>query len=197
MKITEIKAQIKTKGRYSIFVDGNYEFSLSDTALLEQKLIVGQELDASELKQLKQASEDDKLYGQVLQYIALRPHSEWEVRTYLKRKHATPALADYIVNKLSDTKLIDDAHFASSWVGNRRLLHPSSKRKLQQELRAKHVNSEAIEQALTEDEGSEQTALQELIAKKRSRYPDKLKLMQYLSRQGFNYSDIRQALDNM
>jgi len=39
--------------------------------------------------------------------------------------------------------------------------------------------------------------LRELIAKKRqqSRYQDKLKLMQYLSRQGFGYGDIKTVLE--
>ena len=49
MKITDIKAQVRRAGRYSIFVDGKYAFSLSDTALLEQKLKLGQELVGSSL----------------------------------------------------------------------------------------------------------------------------------------------------
>jgi regulatory protein len=37
--------------------------------------------------------------------------------------------------------------------------------------------------------------MSKIIAKKRSRYPDDKKLMQYLARQGFSYDDIKKALD--
>jgi regulatory protein len=81
MKVTEIKAQIKRAGRFSIFVDGKYSFSLSDLALLEQKVYVGQEVEASDVMKLKQISSDDKLYGNTLHYLAMRPRSEWEIQT--------------------------------------------------------------------------------------------------------------------
>ena len=93
--------------------------------------------------------------------------------------------------------MLDDASFARSWVANRRLLRPTSKRKLQQELRAKRVPSAIIEEVLGEDETDENDVLKALIAKKRAmtKYKnDDLKLMQYLARQGFGYSDIKNAL---
>jgi len=194
MKITSIKQQEKRKDRYSIFVDGKYAFSLSEGALIDSKLASGRELTQEELKQYKQTSADDKLYGAALRYAAMRPRSEWELRTYLQRKQCPPALADTILNKLSNIGFLDDAAFARAWVDNRRLLRPTSKRKLQQELRAKHVSEEVIEQALTEDETDELQVLRDLVAKKRPRYPDNLKLMQYLARQGFSYDDIKQVL---
>jgi len=194
MKITSIKQQEKRKDRYSIFVDGKYAFSLSEGALIDSKLASGRELTQEELKQYKQTSADDKLYGASLRYAAMRPRSEWELRTYLQRKQCPPALADTILNKLSNIGFLDDAAFARAWVDNRRLLRPTSKRKLQQELRAKHVSEEVIEQALTEDETDELQVLRDLVAKKRPRYPDNLKLMQYLARQGFSYDDIKQVL---
>ncbi len=88
MKLTKIKAQVRTSGRFSVFVDGKYSFSLSDMALLEQKLRVGQELSADDVKRLKQASTDDKLYGNSLRFVAMRVRSEWEIRMYLRRKGA-------------------------------------------------------------------------------------------------------------
>ncbi|HET8709050.1 MAG TPA: RecX family transcriptional regulator [Candidatus Saccharimonadales bacterium] len=198
MKITKITAQVKVPGRYSVFVDDKYAFSLSDTALLDSKLVPGQELTEEELKHWKQASLDDKLLGRALQYAMIRPRSRWEMEQYLQRKKAPSALANSILNKLSILGMLNDVDFARSWVANRRLLRPTSKRKLQQELRAKRVPDEVIERVLTEDETDEQTVLKDLIAKKRqtTRYKnDDLKLMQYLARQGFSYSDIKNALE--
>ena len=196
MKITAIKQQIKQQRRYSIFVEGKYSFSLSDTALLESKLVNGQELTEREVQNFKKRSLDDKLYDRVLQYLALRPRSTWEIEQYLKRKQADPDVSQQIVNKLSDRGLVDDESFARSWVANRRLLKPISHRRLLQELRQKHVPNEITELVLAEDDTDEQTTLRELVVRKRkqSRYQDDLKLMQFLARQGFNYDDIKTVL---
>jgi regulatory protein len=194
MKISAIKAQQKRADQYSIFIDGKYAFSLSGSAVLEKKLSLGQELDKQTFKQLMQVATNDKMLGLSIRYAGLRPHTEWEMSNYLKRKHASPALADLILNKLRDLGLVDDFQFAKRWVENRRLLHPASKRKLQQELRSKRVNSEAIQLAISAYEKDEYDALLKIISKKRVRYPDDLKLMQYLARQGFNYDDIKSGL---
>lgn len=199
MKITRIVEQEKQKGRYSVFVDGVYAFSLSEAALLEGKLAPKQELTLEELQEWKRQSADDKAYGNALRYAAGRPHSRWEMEQYLQRKGISPALADLILNKLSNIGLLDDAAFARSWVANRHLLRPTSKRKLQQELRAKRIADEVITQTLAEATGDEHAALRELIAKKRllpKFRNDNLKLMQYLARQGFGYDDIKQELED-
>jgi regulatory protein len=164
VNITDIKAQVKTAGRYSIFVDGKYSFSLSDIALLEQQIRIGQELTKDRVAELKQLSSDDKLYGNTLRYLSIRPRSEWEVKTYLHRKQASPALADSILNKLSKDGYINDVSFAQAWVSSRRLLRPTSKRKLQQELRSKRVSDEVIGQVLAGDEADERQLLRELAS---------------------------------
>lgn len=197
MKVTEIKAQVKTAGRYSIFIDGKYSFSLSDVALLEQHVRIGQELSKEQVDVLKQLSQDDKMFGATLRYVGIRPRSEWEMRSYLQRKHASPALVGSILNKLSKSGIIDDLAFAKAWVESRRLLRPTSKRKLQQELRAKRVSDEVIGQVLAADAADERLVLQELAVKKRGRYVDDMKLMQYLVRQGFSYDDVKAVVQEL
>lgn len=198
MNITAIKQQVKRTGRYSIFVDEKYSFSLSESALLEQKLTIGQELGREELEDLKKLSADDKLYNQVLGYLAIRPRSAWEIKTYLERKHSPAPLIESILNKLSELRLIDDTAFARSWVESRRLLKPISRRRLRLELRQKYVPDEIIQEVLGEDEVSDQDTLRDLIARKRkqTRYQDTTKLMQYLARQGYSYNDIKSALQD-
>lgn len=200
MQITSIKSQVKRSGRYSIFVDGKYAFSLSDTALLDSRLVTGRELTEMELEEFKQASIDDKLYGNTLGYLAIRSRTVWEVETYLRRKAASPTLIKTILNKLSKAELLDDKKFAVAFINDRHLLRPTSRRKITMELRKKHVEDAVIQSVLGDDEepqATEQTALQAIIERKRrqAKYrDDPLKLMQYLARQGFNYGDIKTAL---
>ncbi len=196
MIITAIKQQEKLKGRYSVFVDGKYAFSLSDTTLLDARLTPNMEITGEQLASYKQLSADDKVYGNALRYAAMRLRSRWELQNYLQRKQASPDLALQIMDKLQRVGMIDDLAFAQAWVENRHLLRPTSKRKLQQELQVKRVPSEIIQQVLQADETTDSTSLNDIIERKRrqTKYQDDLKLMQYLAGQGFGYSDIKNAL---
>ena len=196
MNITSIKQQERLKGRYSIYVDETYAFSLSADALLEEKLYVGQELDEQQLKAYKKLSADDKAYGLALAYVARRMRSTYELTDYFRRKGYNEALSKIILEKLTKLGLVDDQKFAEAWVRNRRLLKPVSRRRLVQELRQKRIGADIIEQVLIEDGADEQSVLRELVVRKRrqTKYQDNLKLMQYLARQGFGYEDIKLAL---
>lgn len=194
MKITAIKQQVKRSDRYSIFVDGTYAFSVSESALLELRLASGQEFDGSRFEELKKASGADKVYGNALRYTAMRPRSEWEVRTYLQRKLVEEPVANDVVLRLQRVGLLSDEAFARAWAANRRLLKNISKRRLRLELQQKHVSSQIIDTIMQDDETSERDVLGDIIEKKKHRYPDQNKFMQYLARQGFSYDDIKSAL---
>lgn len=194
MKITAIKQQVKNQSRYSIFVDEKYSFSLSELGLINSRLKVGEEIGEERLGELKDTARLDKAYNQALNLIARRMRSAWELESYLKRKGYDTSLSLEILNKLSDLGYVDDLKFAKAWVADRRLLRLTSKRKLQLELRQKRVEAEIIDKVLTQDQTDEQEVLKDLIKRKQKRYPDKLKLMQYLSRQGFSYDMIKSAM---
>lgn len=196
MKITSIQKQIKRTNRYSIYIDEKYSFSLSESALIDQGLAKNQELSEVQVSTLKKLQEDDKLFAQTLRYLSYRARSEWEITQYLKRKKAPPSLIDEILNKLRDIHLINDQEYAKSYVRSRLLSRQLSNRKLVFELKQKHIEEKDIKSAVDEQGVNDQDSLIELIEKKKqqSKYSDDLKLMQYLSRQGFNYEDIKSSL---
>lgn len=197
MKITAIKQQVKKANRYSFYVDGKYSFSLSENDFVNFGLVSGQEITEQDLSKYKQASDDGKWLDRTLNLLSYRPRSEWEIRSYLKRKDCPEQIINRILNKLRVNKYLDDEQFAKRWVENRRLLKPVSRRKLSQELRAKRINSEIIDKVLLDDKEitDEKSVLRELVAKKSNRYPDRVKFMQYLARQGFGYEDIKAILN--
>lgn len=196
MKITAVKQQVKRQNRYSIFVDEKYTFSLSEDALLDQKIRVGLEVSPAELQALKDASKIDKAYNLTLAYVARRARSEWELRDYFRRKDIDEEAGELILGRLRDFGYVNDLSFARSWVDNRRLLKPISRRRLMLELRQKHIADDIVRQVLEEDETSDRDTLRDLVDRKRKqpRYQDDLKLMQYLVRQGYSYDDVKSAL---
>ena len=197
MKISAIKQPVKRADRYSIFVDEKYEFSLSEGELISSGVHSGQELTKQELEDFKERSKIDKIYGLVLNLVARRSRSEKELRDYLRRKNQDETAVQTVLNKLSDSGLLNDEDFARRWVENRRLLKPTSRRKLQLELRQKGIAAEIIDQVLLDDDATDANVLTNLIDRKRrqTKYQDDTKLMQYLARQGFGYSDIKSALN--
>lgn len=196
MKVTDIKQQVKRVDRYSIYIDNKYAFSLGEGELLKTGLSIGREVDKNQLAELQDTAVLDKAYDQVLNLIMRRPRSEWEVRDYLKRKGYETENSNLVIARLIDRGYINDLNFASRWVENRRLLKSTSKRRLQQELKQKRVSEEIIHRVLEEDDTDEREVLRELVARKRKqpKYQDNLKLMQYLSRQGYNYDDIKSVI---
>lgn len=196
MKITSIKQQVKQTNRYSIYIDDAYSFSLSESLLLSEQLVRGQQLTTDQVTAYKQLSNDDKLFNRALRYVAMRPRSTGEVRLYLQRKEAPEPLILSIVDRLQDLDLLNDFAYAETYIRNRQLLRPTSRRMLVLELRKRYVAQTHIDEALKTNELSESVGLQQVIIKKRrqSKYQDNTKLTQYLARQGYGYSDIQRAL---
>lgn len=197
MKVTAIKKQIKSAGRYSIYIDDKFSFGLSEMGLINSGIRIGLELNETQIENYKSDSDIDKIYTRMLDLVMRRPRSEWELRNYLKRKQQSQENIEKLLNMLSNNGFVNDYDFARRWVESRRLLKSSSKRKLQLELKQKRISDDIISQVLAEDETDEFEVLTQLVQKKRgqTRYQDNTKLMQYLARQGFRYDDITQALN--
>ncbi|MEI7689527.1 MAG: RecX family transcriptional regulator [Candidatus Saccharibacteria bacterium] len=208
MKVTAISAQVRDQNRVNVSVDGKYRFSLDIFQLVDLGIKVGAEYDEVGLVALEQESQFGKVYGRSLEYCLMRPHSAREVRDYLYRKSRSkrdktgelrPGVSSEITARVFDRLVgkgyIDDDKFAKYWVENRSLTKGASARKLTAELCAKGVSMSIINQNLGETERDDATEIQKIITKKRRAYPDDQKLIAYLARQGFNYDDIKSALD--
>jgi regulatory protein len=100
MKITAIRQQERLKGRYSIYIDEKYAFSLSADALLAEGLHSGMELDEAQLKAYKKLSADDKAYGLAIAYVARRMRSRYELTEYFRRKEYDEALVEQLLSRL-------------------------------------------------------------------------------------------------
>lgn len=196
-KITAIKQQVKRKDRYSIYVDGRYAFSFSEDELVKSGVKKNQELSASELNNLKSEAVLDKAYYRTLNYISIRPRSQWEITDYLRKKGYDKAVARTVLAKVTKVGLVDDGAFARQWVEWRMNSRLRSTRQLRAELYKKRVSRDIVAEVLEDiDEDSQLAQVKEIIARKShlSQYQDRQKLIAYLARQGFPYYLIKQAL---
>lgn len=196
MKVTSIKQQLKNPERVSVFVDGQYSFSLSLDELVKHKLSGGQELTAAEIKKFIRISEDGKLRTRSLEWLLNRPHSAREFGDYLYRKKANPQLAENLKDEFAAKGYLDDGKFAV-WLIDVLSRKNKSRKAIRAELIKKGISREQIEAAFEKSRPDEERALKEIIAKKvkSSRYKkDKMKLASYLTSQGFSYDLVKKAL---
>lgn len=213
MTITAITQQVQNKDRVNIMVDGCYRLSLDIFQVGQLGLKIGQELTEADIAQLEQESQFGKLYVRAVDYCLARPHSSKEIQDYLYKKTrpqprknrrtgeiyqqpgVSPAVAERVYARLQAKGYVDDAAFARWWATGRKQRTGVSQRVLQLELRQKGVPADIIDDALAGSGRSDQAELAKVIAKKAHRYPDRAKLIAYLQRQGFGYSDIIAQLD--
>ena len=214
--VTDIKEAVRDRDRLNIFIDNKFYCSLALSQLVDLKIKIGRQLSDEELASLKHASEFGKLYQRALEYALLRPHSTKEMQDYLKKKTldkkvrvkdrktgeyktvvkqgVDKSLVAPVMERLCERGYVDDERFAQLWLENRSLRKGASLKKLKLELKAKGISDDIIERCLAESPRNEREELRKMIERKAKRYPDEQKLIQYLLRQGFNYSDVLEEL---
>ena len=170
MKISKISEQVKNKQKLNIFIDGNYQLSLTRKQVADLNLVVDLEISDEMLVKLKGESVFTKYYQKSLDFLALRARSESEVRKYIIQKSS----------KVSISKKRDGSTI-----------------KIEPELETEEA--EALAARIVEhlkQKKPEQESLSLLVAKlkNKSRYQDSQKLMRYLASRGFSYQQIKDAI---
>ena len=85
-KVTDLRVGVRDENRVNVFLDGHFAFSLTIEQVADFKLKRGTILTEDEISRIQKASDFGKLFQRSLEYALSRPHSEREIRDYLKRK---------------------------------------------------------------------------------------------------------------
>ncbi len=195
MNITKISPAVKTEGRYNVFVDNEFSFSLDETQLVTLGLKKGDAIDELQLLELKNESDFGKNYIRAVDLISRRLRSEREIRDYARRKDWNEDNTERVIDRLCERGYLNDERFAESFVRSRANTRNFSAKRMKVELQKKGVKPDIITNILAEsDDYDEMAALRKMIAKKINKYDDERKLVAYLARQGFKYDDIKSAL---
>ena len=127
-----------------------------------------------------------------LRFLKIRPRSIAELKEKLEVKGFSSTEIETTVLDLLASGLLDDRAFTKSWI-NYRLARPFGFRRIIQELKAKGIDREIIEQAVAEIQGSynPQEAVQQLAQRRWQRLPaidpekKKKRVLDFLLRRGF------------
>lgn len=72
--ITKISTQ-KRKGRYNIFIDNEYAFSVNERTLVERRLLKGTELSLEDIEEIKKAEADSQALQLAMTFLSYQPRS--------------------------------------------------------------------------------------------------------------------------
>jgi regulatory protein len=103
----------------------------------------------------------------VLDQLTVRARSRSELRTTLARRGVPDEVAESVLDRMEEIRLVDDEAFAGEWVRSRHRSRGLAGRALSQELRLKGVDDDLARAALEEiDPESERAAAEALVHKR-------------------------------
>lgn len=192
--ISRLSQQEGDPTRVNVFLDGKFAFSLSVDKVITGKLHIGQQLSIDEVADLTSVSDEEKIFGKIVNFISFRPRSVKEIqdRLYKYLGKDQDDLKSSVMVKLDKLGYLNDGEFAKWFVQSRVAHRPRSARHLASELYAKGISKDIIASVLAEG-ADERAAIRTLIEKKKNLEKDKL--IAYLARRGFAWEMIKDEVD--
>ena len=145
-KITDLKIQKNNRQRVSVFLDGQYAFSLSLSAAVDLKK--DGTIETARIDELLREDAFSRSYNCALRYLTRRPRSINETRTFLVGKGYGADAVEKAIDRLVAQHYLDDTVYARLWIENRMRWRPRSAFALGFELRQKGVAHGIIETLL-------------------------------------------------
>lgn len=197
--VTALEIQKGNKERVSVYLDGEYAFSLD--VMKAAALRKDQELTAAEIAALRDEDEVIRAFDRAIRFLAYRPRSTQEVRRHLAEKEVPAAVIDVTVTRLTERGYLDDRAFAVFWLENRGQFKPLSPRALRYELRQKGISGAIIDELLVtvDADDSAYRAAQSRLRRWRgsSREQFRVRVAAFLQGRGFSYATIRDVTDQL
>lgn len=200
--ITSVKPQ-KNKKRVNIYLDGKFAFGLDLENYMKLNLKVEDEFTDEEIAKIVRKAEFQKVYDKLVRYATLRPRSEKEIDTWLKRKKVHESLHKRLFNRLKRLELLDDEKFAKWWIEQRTTFRPRGKKALYFELRQKGIDRKLVDSVLSDFDIDEVKIAGEILKARMYKwkglrgFDKKKKMSDFLARKGFTWSVIKEVFNNL
>ena len=151
---------------------------------------------------MKRAITEQEAYLQLAALCAQAEHCQQEMHDKMRRWELDEIAQNRIIARLVKERYIDDERYARAFVKDKIRYNKWGRRKVQQALWQKHIDSEIQQRVLDEiDEKEYLDMLRPLLKQKRksikaaSDYELNQKLVRFALSRGFGFDIIRQCLD--
>jgi regulatory protein len=198
--ITKIEPQKKKQNRFSIFINGEYAFGVSDNTYNIFNLRKGQSLSEKQIQTILFHEEFEKGKELALKYIGLRMRSVKEIKRYLSKKGLSELTTDRVIQYCKDNKYLDDTEFARTFTRDKINLNKIGRFKIYSMLKEKGISNQTIEEVFEKliDDDEQIKIATELGEKKLKTIGQKEKtrekIYRYLHQKGFSNYVIMEAI---
>lgn len=196
-RLTEISET--KRGRYALFFDGEFAFSLEEGTFADAGLHKDDELEPWQIEDLRKKSDTRRALDKAMDLLALRDHAAGELYDKLCRKF-DPHSAAAAVAKAGELGLLNDEDFARRRAAEL-LRKRKSRREILMDLNKKGIDRDtaaAVVEALGDEEEDPDLASARALVERQ--YASKLaqgkepQVAAALARRGFSHSVIRTVL---
>lgn len=201
-KITSIEPQ-KRKGRYNIFLDGEFAFGADKETIYNFGLRKNDDLSEEKINEIREYDEFN--FGKKIAYRFLnyKPRTEKEIRKKLKENKISEMSSDKVITSLKNLKYLDDNQFAKQYLEEKLLNNPKGKRLIAIKLAEKGIGKDVIENVIESAYSGdiEIKKAKDLLTKylkkirAKSESDKKQKCYRHLLSKGFDYEIIKDAFN--
>jgi regulatory protein len=200
--ITDCRTNKKRKDRHSIFLDGEFAFSVGENTYQLFHIVKGEILTPKQIEIILRHEEFEKAREQVLRLLSRRMRSEYEIVGYLKRNKFDAATQRRVIAYCTEHGYLDDLEYARVFIRDKQNLNRYGFNKIRYLLVKRGISREIIESlADVQDRDEEFKIGLDLVQKRLSQIKDKTrfkeKLYRYFWQRGFDSSMIKRILSKI
>ncbi|MBE6008492.1 MAG: regulatory protein RecX [Lachnospiraceae bacterium] len=200
MKVTDV-VKNKHNDKYSVFIDGDFAFSLAMGDIMFFKLEQGNDVSEKTYEYIKNEVMLIKAKNRAAAFLGASKKTEKAVYDKLSESGYPEDICEKVIEELKSYGYINDLDYALSYIEDRLKVNPRGVYGLKMELRQKGVKDSVIEKAIDMTEIDESIYIKQLMIKKRYDLQDmdekeKKKLYDFLLRRGFSYGIIKDTIKN-
>jgi regulatory protein len=200
--ITDCRVNKKRKDRYSVFLNGEFAFSIGEITYHLFPIIKGETLTPKQIEIILRHEEFEKAREQVLRLLSRRMRSEYELVVYLKRNKFDSATRRRVIAYCNEHGYLDDLEYARIFIRDKQNLNRYGFNKIRYLLAKRGISREIIESLADSQDRDEEFKIGLNLAQKRlTQIKDKIrikeKLYRYLWQRGFDSSTIKKVLSKI
>ncbi|QVI37511.1 recombination regulator RecX [Lacticaseibacillus casei] len=146
-QITKITAQ-KRRGRYNIFLDGEYAFPVSETTLVNYQLAKGMTLTPAEEAQIKDSEVVAMGLEIGLNYINHQSRTRHEVKERLAKEEFPEDVISQILQRLTELGFLNDAEYVQRYLEANSKMGEAGPRMVRHKLEQKGIAADLLTEQL-------------------------------------------------
>lgn len=199
MTVTDIKQQKNDKSRYSVYIDGNYEFSLIMEDILYFRLKIGEPISEEIYRYITETTLYIKAQNTALKFLGYKMRTEKEVLDKLIKEQYSEEIIARVMEFLIKYDYINDREYCRRYIKETLKLRPKGIYMIKSELKAKGIDEDTADEVLEEAQIDELVVAEMLLEKKYEGFAEMdqkelTRVYGYLQRRGFSFGIIKEAV---